>query len=451
MSDKFNHIDEYFKKHLKDLESETSDNRWKTLYWKLLWKKRASWIITTIATVLIISGILLIYSPPASLEFSSKQKTQIDSSNTEKFSTAFDSVTAGGSELVKNNQDNNSTLIKSNIEIKNDFSNAGIVYPESATIPSGEISTDEAPVMEYPQIKLHPSILQIPVVPSILSGDIDLFENDFPQINKIELISNSIEDSAINNQTKNLLSKDFSIGMYILPTHVAKSLKSEETYDNYLDLRSDSEDNIIVMGLGAEFSLSFNKIYLQSGLEYSVYGENVRYNFTTNTLDLQNSYYSFDTTWVWIYDPPFYGEPHPIAIDSAWNAVYEKIDMTSMMKNRFQFIEIPLIAGFRTNKSKLNFEIGTGLSFGWLISCKGNLPDISLNSLTELDKTTPFLQKTTFNYILNAGIEYNLNESWGIILKPNYKQNLSSFFTKDYDISQKYYTFGVIMGIRIKL
>jgi hypothetical protein len=451
VSDKFNHIDEYFKKHLKDLESETSDNKWKTLYWKLFWKKEASWIIVTIATVILISGLLLIYNFPAPLEFSLNQESQINSNNPENLLTAFDSVTFGDSELVKNKQLVKTTSIESNKKIQKDGLNSALVNPEITTFSSDEISTGEAIRIENPQIKLHPSIVQILNLPIILFEDIELVENDLTEINKIELISNSSKDSAINIVTKDSLSKEFSFGMYILPAYVAKSLIADETYDSYLNLRSESEDNILVLGLGAEFRLSINKMYLQTGLEYSVYGENVRYNFTTNTVDLQNSYYNFDTTWVWIYDPPYYGEPYPIAIDSAWNAVYEKIEMTNEVKNRFQFIEIPIIAGFRTNQRKLNFEIGTGISFGLLISSKGNLPDVTLNSMTELGKSTPFLQKTTFNYILNAGIEYSLDEKWSIILKPNYKQNLKSVFTKDYDISQKYYSFGVLLGIRIKL
>ena len=451
MSEKYKHIDEYFKKYLKELESETSFNRWKTLYWKLFWKKRAFWIITTIGTALLISGLLLIYNPPAPLEFYSKSEKQIDSINPKQLTTGLDSVSSETSKILKNKREIDTTLAESNKEIRNEGSNSEVVSPEIASVTSYEIPTGEVMFMEYPQNMLNPSILQIPKVPITKIEDIALSENDLPEINEKELIGNSFNDSANNKRTKNFLSKGFSIGMYILPAYVTKSLKAGETYNDYLNLRSESEDNVLLMGLGTEFILTLNKIFLRSGIEYSVYGENVKYNFTTNTVDIENSHYGYDTTWVWIYDPPIYGEPYPIAIDSAWNTVYEQIEMTSKVENRFHFIEVPLIVGFRTNHRKLNFEIGTGISFGWLISCKGNLPDISFNSLTELGKSTPFLQKTTFNYILNAGIEYTLNEKWSILLKPNYKQNLHSFFTKDYDISQKYYTFGVIMGIRIKL
>jgi hypothetical protein len=451
VSEKFNHIDEYFKKQLEDLESETSYNRWKTIYWNLFWKKRASWIITTIALVLLISGLLLIFTSSPQLEPYLKSERPFGSNNRTQINPDLDSGSSEIFELPENNREENLILTESNEEIQNDGSISEELSPEIASISSGEISTHESIEPVYPKIKVHSIVGQIHKVPIILFENIEQVEIDLLEINKIELISNSSKDSANNTRTKNSLGKEFSVGMYILPAYVTKSLKADDSYGNYSDLRSESEENIFVMGLGAEFRLSLNKIYLQSGLEYSVYGENIKYNFTTNTVDLQNSYYDFDTTWVWIYDPPFNGEPYPIAIDSSWNAAYEKIEMTSVVKNRFQFIEIPLIAGFRTNQRKFNFEIGTGISFGWLISCKGFLPDISLNALTELEKSTPFLQKTTFNYILNAGIEYNFNERWSIILKPNYKQNLQSFFTKDYDISQKYHTFGVLMGIRIKL
>jgi hypothetical protein len=451
VSEKLKNIDEYFKKHLTELESETSYNRWKTLYWRLFWKKWALWIITTIAVALLISGLLLIYNPPAQLEFSSRLKLQLDSKDPVQHVTGNESNTPVTPDLQKNNLEDKTILIVGNKEIQTKVSDSGKVIPEIEPIYSDEFSTKEATIIQNPQIKLHRSIKQIAKVPIILLEEIAHIENDLPEINKTESVNYFAQDSVNVIKSKHSLNKDFSVGMYLLPAYVAKSLKADEAYDNYLNLRSENEDNILVLGLGTEFRLSINRMYLQSGLEYSVYGENVRYNYTTNTVDLQNSYYNLDTTWVWIYDPPFYGEPRPVAIDSSWNAVYKKIEMASEVKNRFQFIEIPFIAGFHTNTGKLKFEIGTGVSFGSLISCKGYLPDISLNSLTELGKSTPFLQETTFNYILNAGIEYNFNDIWSIILKPNYKQNLQSFFTKDYGISQKYHTFGVIMGIRIKL
>jgi hypothetical protein len=451
MSENLNHFDEYFKKHLKELESETSDDRWKKLYWKLFLKKWSIWIIAAVFTALLISGWILVYHPTTSIALSEKSVKQFESNKPVLLNTGVDSILSDNYKPEKNNQADNTTLTDSKNEIPNEISNAdnGNTGITSASYDDG-ITSNKAVAIEDNLIPAQSSITQIPMIPIIKPEEIVLDDNTF-EISRIEMMTDSTKDTTNKRSTNNLLRKGFSVGMYLLPVYITKSLKAEETYSEYLDIRSESEENVLLMGLGVEFKQSLNKIYLQSGLEYSVYGENVRYNYTTNTVDLQNSYYSYDTTWVWIYDPPVYGEPHPIAIDSSWNAVYEKIEMTSIVKNRFQFIEIPLIAGFQTNKRKLNFEIGTGISFGWLISCKGNLPDISLNSLSELGKSTPFLQKTTFNYILNAGIEYNLNETWSIILKPNYKQNLLSFFTKDYDISQKYHTFGVIMGIRIKL
>ena len=335
MIEKYKHIDEYFKKHLKELESETSYNRWKTLYWKLFWKKRAFWIITTIGTALLISGLLLIYNSQEPLEFYSKSEKKIDSISSKQLTTGFDSASSETSKILQNHQEINTTSTESNKEIQNEDSISDAVSPEIASNSSGKVFTREAIEPVYPKIKEHPTVGQIHKIPIILFEDIELFTNDLPEINKIELTSNSIKDSANNISTKNLINKDFSIGIYILPAYVTKSLKAEETYGNYLNLRSDSEDNIFVMELGAEFRLSLNKMYLQSGLEYSVYGENVKYNFTTSTVDLQNSNYSYDTTWVWIYDPPFYGEPHPIAIDSTWNAAYEKIEMTSSGRTDF--------------------------------------------------------------------------------------------------------------------
>ena len=131
--------------------------------------------------------------------------------------------------------------------------------------------------------------------------------------------------------------------------------------------------------------------------------------------------------------------------------MYEKVEMPDKIKNRYHYLEIPLLIGFQTNKNKVNIEIGTGVSFGFLVSANGKLPDLDNNSLLEINKNSDFLRNTSFNYILRAGIQYNINSSLSLIAKPYFKRNLNSVFKVDYPIIQKYTTFGIDIGVRIKL
>ncbi|NOX47522.1 MAG: hypothetical protein GXO89_11165 [Chlorobi bacterium] len=203
------------------------------------------------------------------------------------------------------------------------------------------------------------------------------------------------------------------------------------------------------MGGSTEIKLSLSHFFLQSGLDYSVYGQNGNYRFTTDEIDYENSYYNYDTTWVWIYDPPD-AYPYPIVTDSTF--VPDYFVKTSFAKNRYTYLEIPLIVGVQfAGDKKTSFEIGTGVSFGFLVSTKGQLPSLDGNSLTELNKSDAFLQNTSLNFIVQSGVRFRLSDKTSFTIRPYYKGSLQSNFEKSFPVSQKFRTLGISFGMNIKL
>lgn len=450
MSDNLKHIDEFFKEQLKDISSETKKDSWIILYRRLFWKKWGILFSITIVAILTLTGIFLINRSENSKDNFSRNvllKETYNSVNSPKISDS-------NSLNFLQNITNDSQIIQSNTVMIAEKSQAS-KKSETREVQPAQKATQE--VTNDLTIKSEVEFLSSNNFTSTLSLMNSIPVNGYIPVNRLimQIIScrktdYAIEDSLLAKKPDSILYKKVSLDFYVSSSFVDKTLQSDRPNEGYINLRNGSEKEILGIGLGTEIKFTFNNVFFETGIEYAIYGENAKYNFTTQNVDNENSYYDYDTSWVWVYDPPFYGEPHISSIDSAWIPVFEKITMTSWVKNRYHYIEIPLLIGISADFKKFNLEAGTGISVGCLISCKGYLPDFETNSLIDLNASANFLEKLSFNYILNAGIEYKLNKKWSIILKPNYKRNLSSALDKSYGISQKYTTFGVMTGIRIK-
>ncbi len=457
MVEEFKHIDDLFKEKLNNLQAETQKNRWYRIYWKLFWKKWGILFGISAATLLFVSMLFWDYLPGTNndkIESNTVKQFKQDQAAGHSDSNGSGISSAGEIESTNQHQETNTSeqvpsskpVDLTNSENSSGFQSTGLSNMNFTNISNTQAEPEKHMASqssyEY-QNEIYPMNLTQP-------GEIAASDNFLISVENSAL-GRSEWDTVNFDFNRKMYAKAFHIGFYLLPSYISKSISSADGFADYLKIRKDNESNVFLTGLGIEFRFSLNKIYLQTSLEYNVYGENVKYHFTTNNIDEQNSHYIYDTTWIYIYDPPYNGEPRPVSVDSTWLAEYQKIAMNSVVKNRIHFIEIPVLAGFQTTRGKINFEIGGGVSFGWFISGKGYLPEHELNSLIPIGKPSPFLNKTSFNVIVNAGIAWNFNQKWSIILKPNYKKNLSSIFTKDYPVQQKYRTFGVITGIRIKL
>jgi hypothetical protein len=449
MSDNLKHIDEFFKEQLKDISSETTKVSWIILYRRLFWKKWGLLFSITIVSILTLTGIFLINGSENSKE-NILRNDQIEETH-----DSDDSIKISDSGSL-----NFTNIPRERLNIYTDTNSIGqklLTSKDSET--HEELPTQEAtPVnrtdlifKSVEEFTLYENFaFTLTYMNSIPSKGFIMNDQLYRKTIPAEELSNVVHDSIPSKPPGTIINKNISLGIYMSPSYIDRTLQSVRPQNGYINLRNGSENEILGTGLGAEIKFTFNKVFFQTGIEYAIYGENAKYNFTTQNVDFENSYYDYDTTWVWVYDPPFYGEPHVSAIDSSWIPAFEKITMTSWVKNRYHYIEIPLLIGISADFKKFNLEAGTGISVGCLISCKGYLPDFETNSLIDLNASANFLEKISFNYILNAGIDYKLNEKWSIILKPNYKRNLTSVFDKTNGITQKYSTFGVITGIRIK-
>ncbi len=269
--------------------------------------------------------------------------------------------------------------------------------------------------------------------------------------------SNTVEDSkeqplSMVQENSQIKSNWFSLSLYASPGISQVKLKADNGFDDYLELRRDNESHAFSWSAGGDVQFHLKNWFVQTGLNYTVYKNNKNYNYNYQVLDSANSYFDYDTIWVWIYDPPNLEYPVMVGIDTVWVPVYENINVKNSVINEWSYLEIPVLIGYKFNYHKFGFEIATGISMGFLLESKGNLPRLpDAEGMEDLDNLSGEINKTMFSYLLQAGVSYQMAGDWSVIIQPYYKQNLQSVFENNYPIDQKFRAFGFNIGVRVKL
>ena len=216
-----------------------------------------------------------------------------------------------------------------------------------------------------------------------------------------------------------------------------------------MQYRNDHEHPAVSVSAGANVRLNLGNWYLQTGLGYSEFSQYRNYNNSFQALDSLNSYYRTDTIWGWVFDPPDVGKPIILGYDTVYVPVY---NTTNEGYNRWKYLEVPLLAGYRFNMGRFGLEVGTGFSCGFFLAADGNVPDLKDNNrFTELKDIRDEMNRYLFSYILQAGFSWHITPAWSLDVSPFYKQNLNSVFKKNYPVSQKFSSFGVNFGLRVDL
>ena len=255
------------------------------------------------------------------------------------------------------------------------------------------------------------------------------------------------------------LSVDLTIG----GSQIANSFSSPANYETHTDYRRKNEDMIYTPSYNLNLRYAIDKFSFTTGINYFVFGEKINYLFENLKYDtipfkvnIEDVYWTYDSAG--IYQDPYnsdiwYVLYKPTSHDTTYSVWTEKdtiIKTTNAQKNRntYSYFEVPVLVGYNFSHKRFNFELSTGVSFGFLSKTSGYVLNTNNESLIEnSDKNLP-LNKTTLNYLLVGGISYNLTQRLSIILQPHYKKQLSSVFGNSYPIEQKYSAFGVNGGIR---
>lgn len=207
-------------------------------------------------------------------------------------------------------------------------------------------------------------------------------------------------------------------------SNVSKKVTGPETYNLYLDKRKNSEEVVNRLGLGVDIRCSFSRyLYLQTGLNYSSYGEKADY--------LIKNFITVDSS----------------STDSVFNYYVARSN------NRFSYLEAPLIVGFKYTTNYTTYYAGGGVSFGWLMDANGKLiskDDVNSTLPFKNPRTSP-MERTSIGYMIHLGASFRISDQLSVYAEPFFKHHTKSVLLKSYGIDQRYSSFGINLGVKFDL
>jgi len=426
MKDDLNYIDEFYKSALLDVKMEADSSVWKNIWWMLFWMRYKWFLLSGFAILLIgLTTYMFFYEPLPSISNGVKTYSQDTKVLTSKPSfnnkTAYDYLKVH--DVIKNripDKSNNHILNTTAAENKK----LTVVADESSNgVKTGLTKTSFTAKHNHCFLKY--------LVPDInlsnFSDTLMLGENRRMSINQPEVLKQS----------------RFSLNVFAGTGWSNSSLSGVN--NEYIYFRNNHESGALGWRAGVNVQYNLKNWIFETGLNYSVYRLYRDYRYTYNIYDPENSHYDYDTTFVWIYDPPHIGTPYIKNIDSTWVKVYNKVVDDHSGYNNMKYFEIPFLIGYRFKLGYVLLELKTGISTGFLTGSSYYVP-LNPYSCVIAEKSAQ-INKVMFNYLANITLYYRVNTKYSVFISPDYRQNLKSVFKDDFPAHEQLGTFGLNLGI----
>ena len=270
------------------------------------------------------------------------------------------------------------------------------------------------------------------------------------------IVATIIKDSLMDSSK----ASPFSLGLYGGLSSVQKLLTSqEENLGSHIAMRKAEEQPILTFSAGMELNYQPNRWLVSTGIYYNEYGEKI--NYSPNVYEQEQiSSSGFWTIATFTYDSSdSLGNPIIVTLrDSNFNEVLTTDTITITDKSiteqngntKLAYIEIPVLVGYEFSLNNMSILTRTGVSVGYLLNSKGYYVAQDNAQLQDIGTKEDLVRSFSINYLLKAGIHYPMGEMATIFVEPRFKINLQSILGKSNNVSQKYYTYGVNLGIKYK-
>ncbi len=428
MKNDLKYIDEIYKAGLSNLTAKAGGSLWRKLYVALLWM-RYKWF-------LILGGIVLIVGLTSYAFYGNSVSTPVQ-------------LTGKHAIAEKIMQKPDSKLSVSGLAATGKIDVTHSVLPEnnntSQTVTSGKRTigfnnSENHTTNNYKKVNNPPAGRNLLCQTRLDALNINIALAQQPD--SILFGANRITPRDLHHSNQN----GFFITMFggpALNRHVISGYDAE-----YLDYRNSHEQSSTGWSAGAEVRYQFNRWSIGTGLLYSVYRQYRDYKHINRIYNPGNSYFNYDTTWMWVYDPPVVGKPIIKNVDSTWIKVYDEHKIDHSGYNEISYFEIPLTVGYRFSSNLFIVEFSMGASVGFVHRSVFKVPDF--NNYQNITDVTD-VNTVMFNYIASATFYYQLSEKVWLIATPCYKQNLRSVFNKTYPVNERFNTFGLNLGVSFRL
>lgn len=262
-------------------------------------------------------------------------------------------------------------------------------------------------------------------------------------------------DSILPKKDRGL--KGFFLTPYMGPSLSQSILKGDKT--DLLEKRKAEEEAPWALDLGLTGRYYFkNQLYVGTGIGYFEMGENANYSGFNKVTSRQvaDPYYTYqDSSYLAYTDWDSVSHPFPQVVYTQYKWV-EELDSTLVprektvfdsifvegkkVQNRFSYLEVPLVIGYHIPVRKWSFGLDAGTGLNFLLSVKGNHPDLENARYNPLVKSQyRFISQS---FISNFSVGRRLGEHWVVNGNMRFRRQLNTAEKVNDGIRSKYQSVG---------
>jgi hypothetical protein len=226
-------------------------------------------------------------------------------------------------------------------------------------------------------------------------------------------------------------------------------MSSAAGYQDHINYRKSQESLGSGHEIGIEWVAAINNFTLTSGLVYDISRRKVNYLVETPMSGPGSFYYTYDTTFAWIYDPPQIAYQIIVSIDSTFIQRMKTLQWDGWRS--YSFLEIPFFAGYKGSFGKTGWETSLGIKAVFPIAVQGKLLAPDNTELWQEAAIRNTLSPVSIHFGVRCGLTRPLTAKWLLYTEMSATLRTSPYKIEFYPITEKSYMAGLKFGIRYQL
>jgi len=272
---------------------------------------------------------------------------------------------------------------------------------------------------------------------------VDIKKDSAADVSKAESVGIEVKKSKERSDLKK-----WNVSVFAGPTLINKTISGNEE-SAYYTKRKEGEESILSLNYGVDVGYFFNvNMNISSGINKLTYGEDAKYSIEkirSNTISVISSY---DTINSLSYIDSL-GVIVDTIITTTTSANYtdqttsDTISNEFSIKNRYTYIQVPLMLGYKKQFNKIGVNVKAGIVYGRLIKSSGIYLTSNGNEIVPID-----LKKNIFNVAFSTAVSYRVKK-FSLFVEPKYQFNIRNVFPNAVT-NQKYKAAGINFGIGLE-
>jgi hypothetical protein len=257
----------------------------------------------------------------------------------------------------------------------------------------------------------------------------------------------------------------FSFGAYIGLNSSKKNIEFNTLVDKALqDKRLNEEKASFSTNYGLEFLYNISPAWsFSAGVEYTSYIENINYSgIQKEGIDVQdNSFYTIRDSSYWSdnlvlvngVSTLYHGAQYNVVkdtsfvqdIDSTQYAYTDQSPLALNGKNKFTYIEVPLLVGYQFPFKQLEVQVQSGISMAFLQNKQARYL-LDQNNAENQDLLS--INRQVYSGLLSISLLYPVSRKVKVYIQPAYKKQLNNSIERADQFTQRFSSYHINVGLR---